>query len=225
MSSGRLPPVSWLLHEAVLGTPVAPGDGLCFVCGREAATTPYRFPDQFMDLNRCGRAGDGWCQGCEHAFTPPGYRRFGSALLTRTALVSLSRADLDRVLFVQPWPAEPYAVAISLAKKKNVIPFAPVNGPRESPVVQFETERVAVERAALAVVRACFRALYEHHSKANILADEYPFLALYARRGGDIAAWQAHRAVVRPWLGSAELALIAFITGKEDLDGADTADS
>lgn len=224
MESGRLPPVSHLVYAAVVGGDVLAGEHPCYICGFEGDGRKLDLPDQFMDHARCEGRGTTICAGCEHVFAPPGYRRFGSALITAHELRAVGRKEWDALLFGSPWPTEPYALAISLAKKKNVIPWAPVNAPGVDPVVQYEHDRVRFDREQLAPVRAAFRALYEHHSKASILADEWPYLAQMVRRGGSIEAWQAHRAVLRPWLGSIELELIGFATAKEDSDGAGNTD-
>lgn len=103
-----------LLYEAIHQERPPAGTDLCFVCGIEGAGRPLVLPDQFADLWRCDRRGTTMCAACEHAFAPPGYRRFGSALITpsifrhsRRASGTLTRTEIDAVLFERAWPDEP----------------------------------------------------------------------------------------------------------------------
>jgi len=230
-------PATHLLYEALHREPVAAGDARCYLCGFRCDARPLVLPKEFMDHARCAgpSMGEGaaqderWaaCAGCAFYWKDGSYRRFGHALITPSTLSGPARHDLAGILFEDPWPAEPYVLVISLAKKKHLIPWAPVNLPGQEPRLLLELTEVNFDRAVLAPVRESFRWLYGRFSKAIIMADEYPSGLLKRLSGIELGDWQLHRTVLRPWIGSAELELISYITLKEGEkdDGGSGADA
>ena len=192
------------------------GSAVCTVCGESCPAGSVDLPPAFMDIARFEGRGSSMCDACRHYFgAGRRYILLGSVLVTASALRRVERVDLDAVLFSEPWPVEPYALCISAAKQKQVIPWARVNAPHADPAISTDQwGEVSWTRAELAAAREAYRWLYldAGFSRDAILADRYDYLGQWAKKGGDVEQWQRRRAVLHPWLGGAELEVLAFST-------------
>jgi hypothetical protein len=231
-----------LLYLASGNDDFSPGDESCTLCAsphRAEDSTPLEsvLSDTFTDHGMCRAPHSrSVCPACAYYFLhrwdsgqkyPTEFRK-RSLLVTRKAWRNWKREDMRQD--IEGWLAhglpEDSVLVISLAKKKHLLPLAPVN-PTGSKrfALTLENQRVRVEPYTWRFVSSSFDVLLSIGcTKGEIITGTCDPRTL-ARV--DLTTWQEHDRLLSVYRPSSLLELVSYvtITGGNDLDSAEPPDA
>lgn len=201
-------------YRALAQGDVAPGPEVCAVCGlsaREMVPAPKVFRRTFVDYHLLAFAEqEGVCPACVWYFDHQELRR-SHWFLTPSEVRPLAKGDILPLLLahLETPPAVDRYYLISLTKQKHVALRARLNAAGAQRLrVNLETEMVDLDRGWLTLLDNVVR-LRQYHHWDEIELDHYLPYALL--RWPRYEEFERCRAVVRPWLRSAQYALAKFL--------------